>query len=269
MIEPRPHVAIVIPVFGAVYFVRACVDTIRMHTQWPYTIHISDDCSPDLDLQEYMEGVAKEGVMVHRAGYRRGFPGNCNWGAEFTDAPLLCILNSDIEALPRWLTTMAETVLEAEDIGIVGARLLFPPTRGPRHGGRVQHAGVAFNINGEPYHPFRQFNALAREVMQRREINAVTGACMLIRRSLWDSLGGFDESFIGGQYEDIDFCHRTRQAGYKIVYEPKAVLYHYEHGSGEEHVMRSSVRNRKLLLERWPNVPCDEHLFGIGVKGDD
>ena len=262
----KPKVAIVIPVFGAVDLLKACIYTIQTHTEWPYEIHLSDDCSPHADLQDYLTTLEGTGVIIHHGGFRRGFPGNCNWGVSQTATPLICILNSDVEALPGWLTAMATALLEAAYIGLIGARLLFPPTRGARHAGRVQHAGVAFNVNGEPYHPFRQFNALAPEVMQRREINAVTGACMLLRRSLWDSLKGFDESFVGGQYEDIDFCHRVRRAGYMIVYEPKAVLYHFEHGSGVEHVQRTSVRNRKLLLERWPDVPCDEHLFGIGEE---
>ena len=265
----RPSVAIIIPVYGGVQLLKACVQTLRMHTSWPYTLHLIDDCSPQADLREYLMEIETQGVWVHQAGYRRGFPGNCNWGVAQTESPLICILNSDTEGLPRWLEALATTLLEADDIGIVGARLVFPPTRGPRNAGRIQHAGVAMNVNGEPYHPFRQFNALATEVMQRREINAVTGACMLMRRGLWNQMRGFDESFVGGQYEDIDFCHRVRRAGYRIIYQPKAVLYHYEHGSGEEHVYRTSARNRALLLEKWPNVPCDEHLFGIGVEEGD
>ena len=87
---------------------------------------------------------------------------------------------------------------------------------------------------------------------------------MLIRREAWEKVGGFDTAYVGGQYEDMDFCLSVGAAGYKVVYEPAAVLYHYEHGSGEEHVYASSERNRELLLKKWPHVPCDEKLFGIG-----
>ena len=185
-----------------------------------------------------------------------------------TDASLFLLLNSDVEVTPNWLTALVEAAntpcATGEEVGIVGARLLFPPTKGQVHAGRIQHAGVAFNSGGAPYHPFRCYQANAPEVTRRLELNAVTGACMLIRRETWDELEGFDTAFIGGQYEDIDFCLGARAAGYGIVYEPKAVLYHYEHGSGEEHVMESSERNRSLLLQKWPNVSCDEKLFGIG-----
>ena len=179
-----------------------------------------------------------------------------------TDSSLFLLLNSDVEVLPNWLTALAE-VARDPSVGVVGSRLLFPATRDAAHAGRIQHAGVAFNADGAPYHPFRCYQANAPEVTRRLEINAVTGAVMLIRRSIWDTLGGFDTAFVGGQYEDMDFCLRVRREGFKVVYEPKSILYHYEHGSGEEHVYASSGRNRALLLQRWPNVPCDEHLFEL------
>ena len=262
--QPRPHVDLVIPVFGAYHLFKACILTLQAHTTWPYTVHVADDCSPQSNLRDYLDELQGQ-VVVHKAGYRRGFPGNCNWGVSFTSAPFICLYNSDLEALPFWLTHMVHTALADPTVGVVGSRLLFPPTRQATHAGRIQHAGVAFNSEGSPYHPFRCYPANAPEVMRPLSIGAVTGACMLIRREVWDALHGLDEHYAGGQYEDIDFCLRAREAGWKIIYEPKSVLYHYEHGSGEEHVQRSSERNRLLLKEKWPNVPPDGHIFGIGV----
>ena len=263
---------IVIPVYGAYDLLKACIVSIRKYTEYPYRLFLIDDNSTrrrgNERLAAFLMLLAQEGALVHLAQRRLGFPGNCNRGVAMTDSEWFLLLNSDVEATPGWLTALAEVAnspcaTDEKGAGIVGARLLFPPTRDATHAGRIQHAGVAFNEDGAPYHPFRCYQANAPEVTQRREISAVTGAVMLIRRAVWKEVGGFDTAFRGGQYEDMDFCLAVRAAGYAVVYEPKSVLYHYEHGSGEEHVYESSERNRALLLKKWPNVPCDEHLFGL------
>ena len=260
------RIDIVIPIYGAYDLLKACIHTIRKHTTYPYRLFLVDDNSVGLEgnerLHSFLMDLAHSGSHVHLAKRRLGFPGNCCRGVAMTDSSLFLLLNSDVEATPNWLTALVEAARDPS-VGVVGARLLFPPTRDSAHAGRIQHAGVAFNLDGAPYHPFRCYQANAPEVTRRLEINAVTGACMLIRRTVWDELGGLDPAFVGGQYEDIDFCLSARAAGYKVIYEPKAVLYHYEHGSGEEHVYESSERNRALLLKKWPSIPCDEQLFAL------
>ena len=263
------RIDLVIPVYGAYDLLRACLASLRRHTAHRYRAMLIDDCSAKLPhnrkLLAYLMSLSVGGMFVHLASKRLGFPGNCNRGVAMSGSDLFLLLNSDVEVLPGWLTAL---VAAAEDpaVGVVGARLLFPPTRDAQFAGRVQHAGVAFNEDGAPFHPFRLYQAMAPEVTRKLEINAVTGACMLIRRSVWDELGGLSMDFKGGQYEDIDFCLKARQKGYKVIYEPAATLYHYEHGSGEEYVMESSERNRALLLKKWPNVPCDKHLFGLKAE---
>ena len=264
------RIDIVIPVYGAHRLLRACIHSIEEHTAHPYRLFLIDDNSATLagnePLQHLLMHLSNRGAHVHLARRRLGFPGNCNRGVAMTDSSLFLLLNSDVEVMPNWLTALVEVATapcapHEGRVGIVGSRLLFPPTRDAAHAGRIQHAGVAFNADGAPYHPFRCYQANAPEVTRRLELNAVTGACMLINREVWEEVDGFDTAFEGGQYEDMDFCLKVRQAGWRIIYEPKSVLYHYEHGSGEEHVMASSSRNRTLLLEKWPNVPCDEQLF--------
>jgi len=264
------NVDIVVPVYGAEGFLKACIRCVKEYTEWPYTLWISDDNSPQEGLKAYIRhlGMDPHGrIRVVQSSITRGFPANCNLAAARGVSPLLCLLNSDTEPMPGWLTAMATRILSSPDIAVVGARLLFSFTREPKEAGRIQHAGVAFNGEGAPYHPFRGYPPMAPEVMEPRFINAVTGACMLVRRSVWEELGGFDERFVGGQYEDIDFCLRARHAGYRIAYEPQAVLYHHEHGSGDEFVYAASERNRPLLLQKWPEVACDESLFGIPEGG--
>lgn len=108
----------------------------------------------------------------------------------------------------------------------------------------------------------------------RRELDAVTGACILIRRKVWKDLKGFDEDFEGGQFEDVDFCWRARKAGWKVAYQPKAVLCHFEDGLGPESASQGN-RNLQRLMSRWPNkcvfqeeevVPREPSVVDIAPK---
>ena len=125
-------------------------------------------------------------------------------------------------------------------VGVVGAKLLY-------HNGTIQHAGIGF-INGVPDHPFRHASGDAPEVSQFRELDMVTGACLLIFRSLFMQLAGFDEAYRNG-VEDIDLCLRARAAGWKVVYEPRAVVYHPEGQSAGR--FNHVNENLQLFFSRW------------------
>jgi GT2 family glycosyltransferase len=145
-----------------------------------------------------------------------------NLGAAAAKGPNLIFLNDDTEPLtPDWLS---ELVLQVErpEVGIVGAKLLYPS-------GTLQHAGVAVGIGDGCGHPGRGRNGSPfwRWLDVTRNVSAVTGACMAIRKELFDRLGGFSDIF-PVNYNDVDLCLRAIEAGYSIIYEPAAVLRHYE-----------------------------------------
>ena len=102
-------------------------------------------------------------------------------------------------------------------------------------------------------------------VNERRFVNAVTGACFLIRRAIWDELGGWDERFGKGVYEDVDLCWQARQRGYQVVYQSAAQLYHRESASkapdGKHQLNVRTQENLKKLQEKWGTIPGDEELF--------
>jgi O-antigen biosynthesis protein len=172
-----------------------------------------------------------------------------NWAAlnnaavDAARGDVLLFLNNDIEARrPGWLGALAAQALRP-DVAAVGARLLYPD-------GRVQHAGVVIGIGAAGHIlvglPADQPGYLGLAVLTR-ECSAVTGACMASRRSLFEELGGFDEG-LGIDTNDIDFCLRAQQRGYRVLYEPLAELIHYESPSRGK---TGTVPDIRRFMLRW------------------
>jgi len=254
-------VDIVIPTFNQLHFIKKCYTALARNTKHPYRVYFSDDRSDDDALKDWLLSIqllGRAGVFINPK--RLGFAANCNSAVARTNAPLICLLNQDTEPQKGWLSAMCAALELDDTIGIVGAKMLFPPGK-PDLAGKIQHLGVARKKGGVPYHKYRESPADIPQAVVKRYVNAVTAACMLVKRECWDQLGGFDEEFAMGNFEDIDFNWRARDAGWKIVMEPKAVLLHYEHGSGENYVREGHDQNRARLLRKWHHLESDEHLF--------
>ncbi len=166
-----------------------------------------------------------------------------NYAAKETDAPWLLFLDERIEAIdPEWLTVLAEHVQRSE-VGAVGARLLNP-------GGTVEHAGIVVGVNGTAQPAFRGFPAehpgANRQSQVTRNCSAVSSACMLTRREVFEQAGGFDEN-LSGALADVDLCLKMRRAGYLIVYTPFAKLH--LHATKLDNVDASG---ESILRQRWP-----------------
>lgn len=251
-------IKVIIPVYNGFELLQKAVIAVRQNTHVDYELIIADDHSPDSRVLKWCK---KEKIKVVQNGSgTQGFPHNCNWAAKQSDSEFICLLNSDTEVMSGWLGAMKDEMYEPS-VGIVGAKLIYPMAKGTPWGGTIQHAGVARNQNGQPYHIYRGLSPRARCVNVPTECNAVTFACVLIRRQLWDELGGLDERYVGGQFEDISFCWTAREAGWRIVYTPRAAAFHLEHGAGVEFVLQTEKKNAALLLERFGKLPSDEHLF--------
>lgn len=247
-------VAIIVPVYGRADLLRQCVRSVRANTLVPYELVLSDDASPDAETIDLLDEYALDGITVLHNRGPHGFPPNVNQAVAQTESEYICLLNSDTKVCVGWLGALLDEMADPA-VGIVGGKLIYP--RGTPHANTIQHAGVARDKGG-PFHIHRYARRDAPEVNVRREINCVTFACALIRRCLWEELDGLDEGFAGGQFEDVDFAYRSREEGWKVVYTPKCEVYHYEHGSGEP---TSADPNRARLLQKWPDLPSDVHLF--------
>ena len=147
-----------------------------------------------------------------------------NFATTHAKGDYLLFLNNDVKVIePESLEAMLEHA-QREEVGVVGAKLLYPDNR-------IQHAGAVLGIGGICSHAFKGVPVQSHSYMGLAEVtrnySAVTGACMMMRRNVFEALGGFDEQ-LKVAFSDIDFCLRVREKGYLVVYTPHAVLYHYE-----------------------------------------
>lgn len=233
-------VDIVTPVYGQPEFLRAMLSSLlNTDPGLPdWTLTLVDDRGPDVE-DVYKEVSSHPRVRIVHNETNLGFAGSNNAGFRLGKNPLLLMLNSDIKIIhEQWLAAMAKP-FDDPTVGIVGAKLIFFEEADPlykksdfRPPGKIQHAGVAFNLVGNPYHVYQGWDRDHERVSHRRDYNAVTGACLMVRRSLYNRLGGLDEDYRTGNFEDVQLCVQVRRSGYRVVYQPDAALYHFAGGSG-------------------------------------
>lgn len=176
----------------------------------------------------------------------RGFAGANNYAVARGSAKYILLLNSDTRVRhDGWLKEMTDELVDMR-IGVVGARLVFfKESKDPnKPSGRTQHAGVAFNLLGQPYHIFMGWSIDHPKVDQRRKMNAVTGACLLTRRDIYTKLGGLDTDYTTGNFEDVQYCLQVRRDGLFVVYTPAATLDHFAGGSDNT---ATRIKNERLF----------------------
>jgi glycosyltransferase involved in cell wall biosynthesis len=232
---------------------RKAIDSIHsISTFTNYEIVIVDNCSRDPEAVAYLASLAKRpGIRVIRDESPFNFSRLSNTGVAQSKGEVVCLLNNDIEVItPDWIEEMLSFAIKP-DVGAVGARLWYPD-------GTLQHGGVIIGGVGVANHyhlrlPRGKIGYFGRAVLQQ-ELSAVTGACMMVRREVFDKVGGLDEQ-IAVAYNDIDFCLRLRAAGYRIIWTPFAELTHHESASqvyddNLEKIARHQ-REMRFMRARW------------------
>jgi len=236
----NPVVSIIIPTFNNLPLTQSCLESLaKTSSASNFEIVVVDNASADGSLEFLREQEKTENIRLISNPRNEGFAHACNQGAQAARGALLLFLNNDTRVTPGWLDAMVQAARRSH-VGVVGAKLLYADNR-------IQHAGIGF-INDIPDHPHRHASADAPEVNQFRELDMVTGACLMIQRELFFKLAGFDEAYRNG-VEDIDLCLRARAAGWKVVYEPKAVVYHLEGQSAGR--FNHVSENLRIFFERW------------------
>ncbi len=232
--------SIVIPVHNRAALTTQCLDVLL--GSWAETtepeIVVVDDGSSDSTAQ--MLAARADRVRIVRHDQNVGFGRACNEGAAVATGEWLVFLNNDTLPQSGWLDALLRYASSGEQIGLVGSKLLFP-------NGTIQHAGVVFARDLTPLHIYSGFHADHPAVSKSREFQVVTGACAVIRREIFDEVGGFDVGFVNG-YEDVDLCLRLRQLGYEVHYCHESVLYHLESAT-RDHAL--DPQNHALFRERW------------------
>jgi GT2 family glycosyltransferase/glycosyltransferase involved in cell wall biosynthesis len=215
-------VSIIIPVFNKIDFTRQCLDRIWRNTSETvgHEVIVVDNGSSD-GTREFFETTAFPRVCrYHRNDANLGFARGSNIGAGLSGAKYLLFLNNDTLVQPKWLEDMVALAESDPAVGIVGIKQLLPYTN------TVYHTGIVFTDGGQPRHLYSHADARLPQVNQQREYQAVNGACLLIRRELFEACGRFDEGYSNG-HEDIDLCLTVRQRGLKVVCCTSSFIYHY------------------------------------------
>lgn len=250
-------IEIIIPTRDRIDLVRMCINSIVNKTTFNnYHITIVDNGSVEKETLEQFSFWEKnnKAISILRDDSPFNYSRLNNQAAYKTNADLVCLLNNDIEVIsPGWLEEMAGHAIR-KDVGCVGARLWYPNDT-------LQHGGVILGIGGvaghsHKYWPKGDAGYMGRAV-SAQALSAVTAACLMIKRSIYEEVGGLDEK-IKVAFNDIDFCLRVRKAGYRNMWTPFAEMYHHEsasrgHEDSPEKVARFNAEV-EFMKNRWGNA---------------
>nr|WP_238357716.1 glycosyltransferase [Cohnella zeiphila] len=221
-----PKVAIIIPTKNQYKVLKKCIDSLKTTTYQNYEVYVIDNDSNDPDTLSYLNTLEHHVLKISNPGGKFSFAYINNQAVKQVEADLIVFLNNDTEIIsPNWLSQMVG-YSQSRGVGAVGARLIFPD-------GRIQHAGITHGLyHGMVGPSFKLLpswnNGYLSLANVTRNTIAVTAACMLTSRDLFLSIGGFDEENFAVAYNDVDYCYRLYNAGYRMVYCASAELRHYE-----------------------------------------
>ena len=246
-------VSIIIPTRDSHDLVKRCVESIYNLTEYPnYEVIIVDNQSTEKQSIEYFRSLDREGLArVIHYDYPFNYSAINNFAVGHARGKVICLLNNDTEIIsPGWLTEMVSHALRPE-IGAVGAKLLYG-------NGQIQHAGVIVGIGGIGGHVYRYRDGTDTGYFSRmcvtQNLSVVTAACLVIRRDVYLEVAGMDEK-LEVAFNDVDFCLRVREAGYRNLWTPYAVLYHHESLSrGSDDTVKKYMRflgELKFIERRW------------------
>lgn len=208
--------------FNGSLFLDPCLRALDRQLRGPSRIIVVDNASDDDSLNELAAWPEAE---VIQSGQNLGYAGGANRGMHAGESSIAVILNPDVELDAGFGQTLLSTFAEDESLGAAGAKLRFPDSKLIQHaGGRINWPELTTNHFGEGQTDDGQFDTI-------RDVDYVTGAALAIRRNAFDVVGGFDERYFPAYWEDVDFCFRLRDAGWKVQYRPDLTASHFE-GSG-------------------------------------
>jgi GT2 family glycosyltransferase len=239
----EPRVSIIIAVYNRVGHTYRCLKSILEKTSdIPFEIIVVDDGSTD-ETKRLSEKVRN--IQLIRSEFNLGFVRECNRGAEKARGEYLLFLNNDTEVSEGWLKAMVGLMENDRTVGVVGAKLVFPE-------GFLQEAGSIVWSDGMTSGYGRGEDPESPSFCYQKEVDYCSGACLLIRKRLFFDLGRFDEIYAPAYFEDADLCLSAKRLGYKVAYQPDAIIKHHEHGSGtREKAVDLYYKNRLKFLKKW------------------
>lgn len=254
-----PLVSILIPMRDKVSLTRQCIDSILSKSSYQhYEIIIIDNGSVEPESLEYLASVQSERIKVLRDNSPFNFSALNNLAAAIAQGQVLCLLNNDIEIITsNWLEEMLSFALRP-NVGCVGAKLWYPD-------GRLQHGGVIWGIGDVAGHAHKfsekGFAGYHHRLIVHQSILAVTGACLVVRKDIWDQVGGLNED-LAVAFNDVDFCLKVWDAGYQNIWTPYVEMIHHES------VSRGSDAESEAIDRYHQEVKIANDRWGKGLKND-
>lgn len=262
-----PRVGIVIPTRDQVDLLKECIESILARTDYPdtaYEIAIVDNGSIEEATTSYLTKLSAErNFTIVSAPGPFNFAKICNAGAAAVDCDILIFLNNDMSVIRgNWVRQLVSHA-NLPDVGVVGAKLLYPD-------GTIQHGGVVLGIQGVGAHRLVGVDdEYAESFDVTREMSAVTGACLAIRRKLFEEAGGFDP-VLKVAFNDVKLCMDVRQAGYRNLYVSEPLLFHHESKSRgfDRSPIKQARNNREAVYvrERYPRLFQDDLYYNPNLS---
>ncbi|HLL73873.1 MAG TPA: glycosyltransferase [Pyrinomonadaceae bacterium] len=247
--------SVVIPVFNKVEFTFQCLRSLLREIDFRETeVIVVDNASTDATprLLSHFSDLVR--VVTNERNL--GFVEACNRGAAVARGRYLVFLNNDTEVQPGWLSQLVATAERDPEVGAVGSLFLYPD-------GRVQEAGAIVWRDGEAFHYGWGRSPEDRRLSFAREADYCSGASLLVRRELFEQLGGFDMRYAPAYYEDADLCFGVRSLGFKVMYQPLSRVVHHEGATAGRDVRQGfknfQLTNRAKFYEKWREVLEREH----------
>jgi GT2 family glycosyltransferase/SAM-dependent methyltransferase len=257
----QPQVSLVIPLFAAADLTRRCLETIRDNTMAiGYEVILVDDTA-DADTKRLLEQVHGARVLVNERN--EGYLRSMNRGAALARGEWIVLCNNDIEVQLGWLEAMLDCGESDESVGVVAPKFVSPD-------GSLCEAGAIIWSDGTGANFGRGDDPGLFQYEYRREVDYGSAAALMVRGELWKEVGGFDERFLPMYYEDADLCFEARERGWRVLYEPRAVVMHVEGGTAgtdpDEGHKRHQEANRPKFVEKWRTKLETEHLRSGQVR---
>jgi len=237
-----PKVSVILVLWNQAELTFSCLDTLAREFDVAIEIIIVDNASSDHTgaLLERLNG-----AHIIRNDTNIGFVRAVNQGVNAARGEHILLLNNDAMLRPKSLAAAVETIESEPNTGAVGGRIVLP-------NGRLQEAGSIIWRDGSCLGYARDEHAESGKAMFRRDVDYCSGAFLLFRRDTFQALGGFDEAFAPAYYEETDFCLRLWESGFRVVFDPRVVIDHFEFGSSEksEDALALQSRNREIFLSK-------------------